>query len=554
MISRVALLLGIFLACGVADIQEIPLPPASLKAAGVPRRLAVALVLISLAFLWFALINHLRIEWTVNAQYNYGWAVPFLCAYLGWRARQDGTSVTLAAIVSSLLSKTSGLVAVVLALLYAPTRLVQAANPEWRLVSWALAMIVVGLTLVFVHRVFGGRVLRWIVFPCLFFFVAVPWPTLVEAPLIQRLATFNASGAVEVLNLIGIPALRHGNVIEISAGLVGVEDACSGIRSFQACLMIGLFLGAYYRLRILDRVVLVGAGFLLAILFNLGRTVLLVAVASRKGIAAIAQWHDPAGVTILVGCFLGVWALSAMFARRVSASARCGEMAPRDPPRPASALALGFFLWLGVCEAGVEYWYVRHESRASVRPTWEVRLPAAAAGFRELPFEERTVQLLRFNEGRNAVWADGDGTRCQVIFLRWNPGRVAVHLARSHTPEVCLTSSGHKLASGTESRSVLVGGLSLAFDVYHAEREGLWVYYCLWEDGFSGDNNRTAMLTYGNRLRPVIEGRRNRGQRSLEIAVWSEAGADEIHSQVTRLLQSLVQVEPAAAVETSPAR
>ena len=621
------------------DASSAALPPA---AAGWRRQ--DVFFFLPVGFLWIVLIDHLRIEWSVNAQYNYGWAVPLLCAYLGWRARSGkaesgkresgGFDTSPLALMRQLGRRTSsglrppspqsgegnlpgrggeggrqeggkrgagsGLALGLLLLwaaLYLPTRLVQEANPEWRLVSWALALIVVGLTLVFVHRVYGGGVLRWAAFPILFFFVAVPWPTVIEAPLIQQLAAFNAAGAVEVLNLLGIPALGHGNVIEISAGLVGVEDACSGIRSFQACLMIGLFLGAYHRLRVSRRLALVAGGFLLAILFNLGRTVLLVAIASWKGIPAIAEWHDPAGVTILVGCFLGVWAMSAMFARRGGTSSIEGETAASSTPHPQSlapveaerevggkgesgeraagehstfniqhstssnerggggapvALSVALLLWLAACEAGVEFWYARHESRVRARATWDVRLPAETPGFRELPFEARTIQLLRFDEGRNATWTDSDGTRCQAIFLRWNPGRIAVHLARSHTPEVCLTSSGHKLTGGIEPRSVTIGGLSLAFDVYHAERDELWVYYCLWEDGFSNDSNETERLTYGNRLRPVFEGRRNRGQRSLEIAVWSNASAEEVHLQVTRLLQSVVQ--PSSAGKVPPVR
>ena len=607
------------------DASSAALPPA---AAGWRRQ--DVFFFLPVGFLWIVLIDHLRIEWSVNAQYNYGWAMPLLCAYLGWRARSgkaesgkresgrfdtspsiplpgrggegsrqeggSGGTFNLQPSTSNIENGGRGLALGLLLLwaaLYLPTRLVQEANPEWRLVSWALALIVVGLTLVFVLRVYGGRVLRWAAFPILFFFVAVPWPTVIEAPLIQQLAAFNAAGAVEVLNLLGIPALGHGNVIEISAGLVGVEDACSGIRSFQACLMIGLFLGAYHRLRVSRRLALVAGGFLLAILFNLGRTILLVAIASWKGIPAIAEWHDPAGVTILVGCFLGVWAMSAMFARCGGTSSIEGETAASSTPHPQSlspveaereagrkgecekrgageystfniqlqtssnerggggapvALAVALLLWLAACEAGVEFWYARHESRVRARATWDVRLPAETPGFRELPFEARTIQLLRFDEGRNATWTDSDGTRCQAIFLRWNPGRIAVHLARSHTPEVCLTSSGHKLTGGIEPRSVAIGGLSLAFDVYHAERDELWVYYCLWEDGFSNDSNETERLTYGNRLRPVLEGRRNRGQRSLEIAVWSNASAEAVHSQVTRLLQSVVQPSSAGEV------
>jgi len=43
------------------------------------------LLLCVLGFLWFRLIDHLRLEWALNPQYAYGWAVPFLCLYLLWR-------------------------------------------------------------------------------------------------------------------------------------------------------------------------------------------------------------------------------------------------------------------------------------------------------------------------------------------------------------------------------------------------------------------------------------------------------------------------------------
>jgi hypothetical protein len=48
-----------------------------------------------LGFLWTILINHLRIEWTLNPQYGYGWAVPFLCLYLIWQRMQKAEDVRL---------------------------------------------------------------------------------------------------------------------------------------------------------------------------------------------------------------------------------------------------------------------------------------------------------------------------------------------------------------------------------------------------------------------------------------------------------------------------
>src|SRR5674476_443544 len=126
-------------------------------------REAMLLPVVFLGFLWTILINHLRIEWTLNPQYGYGWAVPFLCAFLIWQRMQKPEDVRLREAtarqeklkVESRKQKTVSafnfsnfsffpdqfqlsafsfqLLFVLLSLLYAPTRLIEEANPEWRL-------------------------------------------------------------------------------------------------------------------------------------------------------------------------------------------------------------------------------------------------------------------------------------------------------------------------------------------------------------------------------------------------------------------------------------
>ena len=79
--------------------------------------------------------------------------------------------------------------------------------------------------------------------------------------------------------------------------------------------MISLFLGELYRLSVVRRAVLCLGGFAMSLLFNLVRMSLLVWVAASRGIAAIANWHNPAGVTILVACFCGLWAFAVLLCR-----------------------------------------------------------------------------------------------------------------------------------------------------------------------------------------------------------------------------------------------
>jgi exosortase len=563
----------------------------------------------------------------VNPQYAYGWAVPFLCLYLLWRKAGPGRNAE--TLKAEMLKTQPGRPAhfsfsgfqvfsvLFLAFLYLPTRLIEEANPEWRLVSWALALEVIGLTLITIRLVSAvhspqstvqnpqstvrdprfGRLVTWIsacqrlslsdfAFPICFFLVAVPWPTVVEGPLVQGLMRGNVGVTAELLSAFGVPAVPHGNIIEVATGSVGVDDACSGIRSFQASLMVSLFLGELYALSAGRRVFCVFAGFAFSFLFNVARTTLLTWVAARKGAAAIASWHDPAGVAILVGCFLSLWGMAVWLKRRQRLQSRVLglESKVHSPQstvhssrstvhglqptpshgqkaellRPAPECRLGPFrfsafqrfsvlliAWVLLVEAGTELWYRSHEWGIAKAATWHVELPREDASFRELPFSDKTKQFLRYDEGCNGTWQEGADQRWQAIFLRWNPGRIAVHLAKSHTPEVCLTAAGRELVSQSGLRAFPVHGMQLPFRSYVVmDQSGpLHVFYCLWEDRANAQSFRTTMMTYGNRLAPVLAGRRNSGQRSLEIAISGIPDQQEADAALASKLQKLVTVD-----------
>src|ERR1019366_7723353 len=50
-----------------------------------PQRYALLFPLCVVGCYWAILIYYLGAQWSVYEQYNYGWAVPFLCLYLLWR-------------------------------------------------------------------------------------------------------------------------------------------------------------------------------------------------------------------------------------------------------------------------------------------------------------------------------------------------------------------------------------------------------------------------------------------------------------------------------------
>src|ERR1035438_186720 len=120
---------------------------------------------------------------------------------------------------------------------------------------------------------------------------------------------------IEVLGWLGVPAMAHGNVIEVATGMVGIDEACSGIRSFQSSIMISLFFGEFYALSRSRRWLLVPAGFVFSMAFNVCRMALLTLIAAKKGVPAISQYHDPAGVTIAIACTVALWGLALLLGK-----------------------------------------------------------------------------------------------------------------------------------------------------------------------------------------------------------------------------------------------
>lgn len=282
------------------------------------------LFLLPFAYLWFRLIDNLHVEWETNPQYSYGYLVPLLCVGLIVRRLANfQTPTSHSAFLSSnshlpspptalLSSRSLILLLVFLAFLYLPTRLIEASTPEWRPISWLFGIEAVGLTLLAIERGLGRAWLWQLAFPVLFFFVAIPWPTPIEAPIIQGLTRLSAIIVTEALGWLGIPAMAHGNVIQVATGTVGIDEACSGIRSFQSSIMISLFLGEFYRLGWGRRLLLFVAGFAFSFAFNIFRMGLLTWIAARDGVAAIGKYHDPAGITIAIACTLVLWAFAAI--------------------------------------------------------------------------------------------------------------------------------------------------------------------------------------------------------------------------------------------------
>ncbi len=160
----------------------------------------------------------------------------------------------------------------------------------------------------------------------LFLFPALVW--LVSAPMVSvienKLSLFLLHKVTTVVfftfDLLGLPLRQEGNVLVLppmadgEPNRVGVEQACSGIRSLTACLFAGSFLAAVFLDKLWKKVALVSAAMAFAFLTNLTRSLFLTGWAYRYGHRAIeGTVHDVAGYSVLGLTVIGLLCLLPLF-------------------------------------------------------------------------------------------------------------------------------------------------------------------------------------------------------------------------------------------------
>ncbi|MBV9489631.1 MAG: exosortase/archaeosortase family protein [Verrucomicrobia bacterium] len=499
--------------------------------------------LASLAYLWVLFFAQCAHSWSVLEDYQYGWAAPVLFSWFlcqRWRKRPVPLPPPNAS------ARLAVAVCLATAVLICPVRVVLEANPDWRPLLWVLGFAVIGFSLATAYDFGGWPYVRHFAFPALFPLSAVPWPGHVEIPVVLTFMKIGAAVAAEVLNACGIVALQHGNVLQTTNGYIGVDEACSGIKSFQTMVLIGLALSEFSGVRGLRRFRLVALGWLLAFAANWIRITVLAWIAALYGAHALEACHDAVGTAAfaITGCLLVLWGL-----RPKPAAPRPGDPAPAQAAwqrvaaaRGAFALCLGCFL---TAELLTFWWYHRGDAAGTAaerRAPWGVAWSVLGDSARPVEVSRRVMDGLRCDAGSAFTWHTGDGHLWMGYSFEWRPGIRAAFARSVHSPELCLPASGRTLEADLGYRRFESG--EVRFLVKHlvfADRgASLNVFFVVEGSGvLSADEVVTAASAAG-RLRTVLRHSNGADRHSLELIATGYDDPVSAWDQATGLLQKLV--------------
>ncbi len=237
-----------------------------------PRWQTAALFLLAV-WLYGEILGRLLLQWIgphSDPNFAHGIFVPLFTVFVLWQDRARLRAVPVAASWAGLPILGLGLVTLIFGQLGA----------EIFLQRFSLLILLAGLIILFR----GWTFFRAVLFPWAVLILMIPLPTLIIQQVTFPLQLLASKLATEFLQMVGVPVLREGNLIQLARMPLDVAEACSGIRSLLTLVTLAIIYGYLMETRVWVRVVLAFCAVPIAVVANSFRIF---------GTGMLVQFWDP---------------------------------------------------------------------------------------------------------------------------------------------------------------------------------------------------------------------------------------------------------------------
>ena len=398
-------------------------------------------------------------QWRHNPDLQHGCFEPLIFVLLIHESRRRGTQ--------RFLQASPGMVSGVIALLLAGLLLLVAGGLYMAALEWTHALVASMVT----SALCALLAAAWIVFALdsvrlvpfnwpagvaiFLWLLSSPLPPGTYASLTQGLQAGVTSAVLALLHFIGVAAVRHGNIIQLTNVSVGIEEACSGVRSLISCVYTGFFFSATLVRRPGARALIIVLAAPLAIAMNLLRSLTLTLLA-HNGVEISGTWHDATGFAVLGVTAALLAGLALVLNRppsRVSENPRRQGTAPAKfarcslPARlPQTLVAGGLALAVSVAVLIIVN---TRPARAANEPAPDLAalLPASYDGWEAGESSELSQFAAQLQTNRLAQTTYNRQTpqgplQITIYLAYWPVGATPVSFVAAHTPDACWPGSG----------------------------------------------------------------------------------------------------------------
>ncbi len=256
----------------------------------------VPTILIGAAVLWawFPIILNMVQRWNSDPQYSHGFLVPVIAAMIVWYRREDVTVGDHRASAWGLVLIVAGIIGYLIG-----TRIYF----DWlQLVS--ILPVLYGATLLI-----GGTWLSRVAWPgVLFLLFMIPLPYMAEVAMARPLQTFAGTVSTYLLQTLGFTAIQRGNLIDMEGHVLGVAEACSGLRMLVVFFALATAVAILSDRSWLHRFIVVLSAIPIALICNIGRIAITGALYVYAGPELAERvFHDFAGWLMMPAALLLMW-------------------------------------------------------------------------------------------------------------------------------------------------------------------------------------------------------------------------------------------------------
>ena len=304
--------------------------------------------------------------------------------------------------------------------------------------------------------------------PLAYLWLAVPLPESIAIHLTLPLRRFAAVAAAALLRMANVPVLREGNVLQLANGALGIEEACSGIRSLGVFVAVAFALILLMRLRGARAGILVASAPFWAVAANIARIMISAAMVELdRGDLVTGAWHQWLGLGAVALGGIGMFGLGQKLQTRrdrddaASTDPRPDVGRQADPVRTRSqvrrrraATTVATLALLAGCvlAVGMEHHYRRQQSRTgplTVHRKPFTEFPAQVGNFTRVATRDLLPVELRNLEPSDrfvGVYRNEHDVEILLTMIYWRPERIALgdwqQVKLPHYPQNCYPGAG----------------------------------------------------------------------------------------------------------------
>ena len=308
---------------------------------------------------------------------------------------------------------------------------------------------------------FGWQRCWYFAFPIGYLVFAIPIPDSITIQITFPLREMVSVVASKLINMVGIPVYQEGNLLHLSGVSLGVEDACSGIRSLWTMLAGAVAFGFVMGCNFFGSTLLTLLAIPLAIVQNLLRVFITAILCNFYGLKYAEGWrHELIGwltFVLAVGAIMWLaWQIHLKFPSRKKAPAEPSEEPDTDEDHFSqtsipvySTLALMLVAGIGLHWMITSRYTLAEEIIAQQSPDRRElqELPERLAGFtraRDFELPEKQLKTLSPSDYYTGFYRGPRGRNLEIMMFYWAPVsyRDPHKQVAPHPPDFCYAGMG----------------------------------------------------------------------------------------------------------------